>query len=38
VVEAVMSAFFTDHVSDEDLRRASRILAVLADDGFGCGL
>ena len=43
VVEAVVSTFFADHVSDEDLRRASRILDVLADanpndDGFDCGL
>ncbi|MEV0798287.1 MarR family transcriptional regulator [Kribbella sp. NPDC050281] len=43
VVEAVVSTFFADHVSDEDLRRASRIMDVLADanpndDGFDCGL
>ncbi|WP_272948958.1 hypothetical protein [Kribbella capetownensis] len=43
MVEAVVSTFFADHVSDEDLRRASRILDVLADanpndDGFDCGL
>jgi hypothetical protein len=43
VVEAVVSTFFADHVLDEDLRHASRILDVLAganpnDDGFDCGL
>ncbi|GAA0611641.1 MarR family transcriptional regulator [Kribbella sandramycini] len=43
VVEAVVATFFADHVSNEDLRAASRILDVLADanpndDGFDCGL
>ena len=43
VVEAVVSTFFADHVSNEDLHRASRILDVLADanpndEGFDCGL
>jgi hypothetical protein len=43
VVEAVVSTFFADDVRDEDLRRARRILDVLADanpndDGFDCGI
>jgi hypothetical protein len=43
VVDAVVSTFFADHVSSEDLRRAARILDKLADanpndDGFDCGL
>ncbi|TDC23006.1 MarR family winged helix-turn-helix transcriptional regulator [Kribbella albertanoniae] len=43
VVEAVVSTFFADHVSNADLHGASRILDVLADanpndDGFDCGL
>jgi len=43
VVEAVVSTFFADHVSGDDLRRASRVLDTLADanpndDGFDCGL
>jgi DNA-binding MarR family transcriptional regulator len=42
VVEAVVSTFFADHVSSEDLRRTARILDQLADanpndDGFDCG-
>jgi DNA-binding MarR family transcriptional regulator len=42
VVEAVVSTYFADHVSSEDLRRTARILDQLADanpndDGFDCG-
>jgi len=43
VVDAVVATFFADHVSGDDLRRASRIMDRLADanpndDGFDCGL
>ena len=43
VVDAVVSTFFADQVSGDDLRRAARILDKLADanptgDGFDCGL